>query len=232
MNTNESLIAYKAFDENMRCRGFQYAVGETYTHEGRIVMCGAGFHACENPLDTLNYYPLIGSRFAVVEYPGEIEREGTADSKVCGASITIKTEVQFGDLIAKAVDYILSKAKPATSGYRRHAATSGDHSHAATSCNRSSAATAGDHSPAATLGEDSPAATSGDRSPAEASGKNSAVAAIGYRSEARAAETGGIALAEYDDRGNLVAMFASLVGQNGIKPDIWYRLENGNPVEC
>ena len=41
-----SLIAYKAFDENMQCRGYQYAVGETYTHDGRVEMCSSGFHAC------------------------------------------------------------------------------------------------------------------------------------------------------------------------------------------
>lgn len=199
-----SLIAYKAFDENMQCRGFQYAEGETYVHKGEIEMCGAGFHACENPLDTLNYYPLIGSRFALVEYTGEVTRKDEGDSKVCGGSITIKAEVKFGDLIGRAVDYITGKAKPATSGNR---------------------------SPAATSGHRSPAATSGDCSPAEAKGKNSAAAAIGRRARARAGKTGGIALAEYDSSGNLVAMFASLVGQNGIKPDTWYQLVNGKPVK-
>ena len=38
--------------------------------------------------------------------------------------------------------------------------------------------------------------------------------------------------AEYDNKGNLVAMFASLVGENGIEPDTWYRLENGETVKC
>jgi len=308
-----SLIAYKAFDENMQCRGFQYEVGKTYTHDGRVKMCSSGFHACENPLDTLNYYPLVGSRFAIVEYAGEVERKSEGDSKVCGATLTVKAEVKFGSLIEKAVGYIIGKAKEATSGDRSpaatsgecspaatsgdhspaatsgecsHAATSGDHSPAATlgdcspaatsgdrspaatsgdrspaatsgdyspaatsgdrspaatSGNYSHAATSGDHSPAATSGDHSPAATSGDRShtatsgdysPAEAKGKNSAAAAIGRGAKARAGKTGGVALAEYDNKGNLVAMFASLVGENGIEPDTWYRLENGGPVKC
>lgn len=226
-----SLIAYKAFDENMQCRGFQYAEGETYVHKGEIEMCGAGFHACENPLDTLNYYPLIGSRFALVEYTGEVTRKDEGDSKVCGGSITIKAEVKFGDLIGRAVDYITGKAKPATSGNRSPAATSGHRSPAATSGDYSHAATSGNRSHAATSGYRSHAATSGDCSPAEAKGKNSAAAAIGRRARARAGKTGGIALAEYDSSGNLVAMFASLVGQNGIKPDTWYQLVNGKPVK-
>jgi len=218
-----SLIAYKAFDENMQCRGFQYEVGKTYTHDGRVKMCSSGFHACENPLDTLNYYPLVGSRFAIVEYAGEVERKSEGDSKVCGATLTVKAEVKFGSLIEKAVGYIIGKAKEATSGDRSHAATSGECSPAATS---------GDHSHAATSGNHSPAATSGNHSHAEAKGKNSAAAAIGYGAKARAGKTGGVALAEYDNKGNLVAMFASLVGENGIEPDTWYRLENGGPVKC
>ena len=42
--------AYKAFDKNLQCRGFQYEVGKTYeTDEADI--CSTGFHACEMPLD-------------------------------------------------------------------------------------------------------------------------------------------------------------------------------------
>ena len=211
MTKSKTTTAYKAFDGEMRCRDFQFEVGKTYTHEGDIAICESGFHACLNPLDCLRYYPLIGSRFAIIEYDGA-SLDHQEDSKICGASITIKAEVRFGDLIGRAVDYIMAKA----------AATSGDNSPAATS---------GYNSPAATSGDNSPAATSGDNSPAEASGANSSVAAIGRGATARAGESGGIALAEYDGDGNLIAMFASLVGQNGIKPDTWYRLKNGKPEE-
>ena len=31
---------------------------------------------------------------------------------------------------------------------------------------------------------------------------------------------------------NIVAVFASKVGQNGIKPDTYYRLDGGKPVEA
>ena len=49
---------YKGFDENMRCRGFQYVEGETYTQLGEIGVCVNGFHACGLPLDVWAYYPL------------------------------------------------------------------------------------------------------------------------------------------------------------------------------
>ena len=48
--------AYKGFNADMTCRGFQYKEGETY-HEDIAELCHKGFHACEYPLDVLAYYP-------------------------------------------------------------------------------------------------------------------------------------------------------------------------------
>lgn len=57
---SEKIIAYKAMDKNMKCRGKQYEVGKTY-YEDKADCCHAGMHACENPLDVLHYYPLKDS---------------------------------------------------------------------------------------------------------------------------------------------------------------------------
>ena len=80
MNMSEKIIAYKAMDKDMKCRGKQYEVGKTY-HEDKADCCHAGMHACENPLDVLHYYPLRDSlRFFEVECGGNVDKSGE-DSK-------------------------------------------------------------------------------------------------------------------------------------------------------
>ena len=47
--------AYKGFNSDMTCRGFQFKEGETYKEEN-AKLCESGFHACEDPIDCFNYY--------------------------------------------------------------------------------------------------------------------------------------------------------------------------------
>ena len=54
MEKNNTVTAYKGFDKNLQCRGFQYEVGGEYTTD-RAKACETGFHCCENPLDALLY---------------------------------------------------------------------------------------------------------------------------------------------------------------------------------
>ncbi len=64
---------YKGFDKDLKCRGMQYAIGETKTHNGTVSLCNQGLHFCEHPLDTWSYYkPGDGSRYAVVEADGVV----------------------------------------------------------------------------------------------------------------------------------------------------------------
>ena len=61
-----SVKAYKGFDKDMKCRGFQYEEGKTYeTDEAEL--CKSGFHACESPLDCFRYYEPAKSVYHEVE---------------------------------------------------------------------------------------------------------------------------------------------------------------------
>lgn len=62
-DTNEIITGYKAFDPDFKCRDYQYEVGKTFEHNGKIQMCYKGFHFCYNdPIDVFQYYPLVYER--------------------------------------------------------------------------------------------------------------------------------------------------------------------------
>ena len=81
---------YKAFERDMTCRGFQYKIGETYTHDGEIGLCENGFHFCLNPKACFGYYPLE-SRLCEVEVLGYVT--GYPDEKMVTDKIRIIREV-------------------------------------------------------------------------------------------------------------------------------------------
>ena len=80
--------AYKGFNADMTCRGFQFKEGETYA-EGKAKLCNSGFHACEDPIDCLGYYsPADSAVFHEVELD-EVSEERGNDTKICGKKIKI-----------------------------------------------------------------------------------------------------------------------------------------------
>lgn len=113
------ITSYKAFDANWKCRDFQYEVGKSYEHTGTVEACKSGFHACENPLDMLHYYPLVGSKFAEVEQSGTLARH-EGDSKVASGVIKVKAEINIAGIVKASVAWISKKAAAPTSGNSAH----------------------------------------------------------------------------------------------------------------
>ena len=181
--------AYKGFNKDMTCRGFQFEEGKTY-EEKKAKLCEKGFHACLNPIDVFKYYPPVDSIYHSVEIDDDdVSKECGDDSKICGKKIKIGAKLTLREMIQAGVKIDIASASgdrsaDATSGDYSPAATSGGRSTAATSGNSSAAATSGDYSHAVTSGYSSAAATSGDYSPAATSGDYSHAVTSGVFSHA------------------------------------------------
>ena len=141
---NTMVPAYKGFNRDLTCRGFQYAEGETY-RTGRAELCVTGFHACPMPLDTLRYYPPGTSVYHAVEVDADAHR---GNDKVVSKRIKIGRRMSLAELIEAHLSLAFKRTDQAegtdestadTSGYQSTAATSGARSTAATSGARSMA---------------------------------------------------------------------------------------------
>ena len=222
--------ACKAFDKNMQCRGFQFEVGKTYKHDGAVKACESGFHACENPLDVWNYYPL-DSRYAVVSLAGEIDKQG-GDSKAAASVITVEREITLASLISDGVAYMMAlgeadsgdSSQIAASGDSSQIAASGDSSQIAASGYNSRLAASGEYSRLAASGASSRLAASGEYSRLAASGEDSVCVAAAPGAVAQAAEGGAIALTYHDGERYRIAV--AYVGENGVEPNVAYRVTN------
>ena len=221
---SEKIIAYKAMDKNMQCRGKQYEVGKTY-HEDKADCCRAGMHACENPLDVLHYYPLRDSpRFFKVECGGNVDKS-EEDSKLACTELTVKGEVNFAGLVKATVNAVFNWVKgkepfssgdystAGSSGYRSTAGSSGYSSTAGSSGYRSTAGSSGYSSTAGSSGDYSTAGSSGYRSTAGSSGYGSTAGSSGYYSTAgssgyrsTAAATGAYCSAKADGKDSIAVV--------------------------
>ena len=107
--------AYKGFNQDLTCRGFQYEVGKEYEMDGDIECCERGFHACESPLEVLDHYFLLDNakmaRFCEVEQSGTIAKEDDS-TKVASSKIKIKAELKFADLLRLGIEWIKEKTSP------------------------------------------------------------------------------------------------------------------------
>ena len=129
--------AYKGFNKDLTCRGYQYEIGKTYETD-LAELCKAGFHACPSPLDVFAYYAPAESRYCEVELGGRMDK---GDDKVAAEKITIGAEIGIPDLAKAHIEYIRERCTDRIEAGDAEAATAGDRG-AATAGN-GGAATAG-----------------------------------------------------------------------------------------
>lgn len=231
---SEKIIAYKATDKNMQCRGKQYEVGKTYTEE-KADCYHAGMHACENPLDVLHYYPLKdGPRFFEVECGGNVDKSEEGSKLAC-TELTVKGEVNFAGLVKATVNAAFNRVKgkePFSSGNYSTAGSSGCYSTAGSSGDYSTAGSSGCSSTAGSSGYYSTAAATGSYCSAKADGKDSIAVVNGACGKACGALGCYLVLTEYDDDGNMLLAKMAKVDGAVIKENTWYTLKNGEFVEA
>ena len=104
--------AYKGFNRDMTCRGFRFEEGKEY-HEDKAVLCESGFHACENPLDTFNYYFPGDSVFHEVELDEVSDKRNNDDTKVCAKTIRVGARLDVAGLCKAHFEYVSAHCKPA-----------------------------------------------------------------------------------------------------------------------
>ena len=132
----------------------------------------------------------------------EVTDEKSNDSKRCGKTIKIGARLTIAKIVELTIDFIKSKTNEKKD----------------------------------VQGNWSCAAAQGDQSCAEVNGKDSIAVGSGYQNKAKAGLGSAICLCERGDwNGNtypLLAVKAAIVDGKILKPDTWYKLGNGEFVEC
>lgn len=208
--------AYKGFNRDMTCRGYKFAEGETYEHEGDVKLCKSGFHACQDPMDCMRYYDPCTSVYHEVEIDG-VSDERKGDTKVVGKKIRIGAQIGIAEMVKASVDLTFAACSDAenadsASGYPSRQAASGSSSRQAAS------------------GDGSRQAASGNGSSQETTGKNCVMMSAGAGGMARGKIGSWIVLTEWVD--GVPNVVAKRIDGEKIKEDTWYMAKGGNLVEA
>ena len=230
MNENK-ITAYKGFDKDFKCRGFQYEVGKDYKMDEDIKCCQRGFHACESPFEVFDYYDMLSSRFAVVELSGTIDKE-TKSTKICSSNIKIKAELNIADIVKLGIEWIKDiTLSPKTDGDIGLNDNSGDYAQIGSSGDSAQIGSSGDYAQIGSSGNYAKIGSSGYYAKINSTGEHSIIMSAGYNSIVKASLGSWITLAEWgiNDDSNLIPICVKTEKVDGrrIKADTYYRLVNG-----
>lgn len=207
---------YKAFKKGLICdptghNPYQYAENTVFEQKEEANICNSGFHFCPKPLDVLDYYPLVDengdmTEFAEVEALDECKTDDR--QKYCTKKIKIGAKIGFPALVQASVDFKLEKVP---NGESKVKTTSKDYAKIGSSGNY------------AKIGS--------------SEGKHSVICCAGNNSIAKGKKGSWITLSEweYDNREKAyipICVKTEQIDGKKIKEDTFYRLENGEFIEC
>ena len=203
---------YEGTNKDMKCRGFQYKLGEAAVFDGEPHLCRAGLHACEQPIDVLNHYAPNESRYFEADAEEVTDERESNDSKIVAKKMTLKAEIGVPGLVKAQIEYVKSQIgfddaiKRANAEKENHA-----------------------------TGDQGAASATGYRGAASATGKAGVALAAGCECKAMGALGCAICCVERGEWDGetypIVAVKAAIVDGEKIKADTWYRLKNGEFVD-
>ena len=198
----EIITAYKGFDKDLKCRGFQFEIGKEY-EEPDAKACRKGFHACEMPLDVFRYYPPNESRYCIVEQSGKIDHDSNSDdTKTASTKIKIGAEIGIPGLIKAQIEWVKSRAKTEegerATGDQGAAYATGFQGAAYATGFQGAAYATGFQGAASATGFQGAASATGDQGAAYATGRYGAAYATGFQGAASATGFQGAASATGD----------------------------------
>ena len=212
---------YKGTNKDMKCRGFQYKLGETAVFDGGPHLCKAGLHACEQPIDVLNHYTPNESRYFEAEAEEVSAERESSDSKIVAKKMTLKAEIGVPGLVKAQIEYVKSQIgfddaiKRANAEKENHAT--------------------GDWGAASATGYRGAASATGNQGAASATGKAGVALAAGLECKAMGALGCAICCVERGEWNGktypIIAVKAAIVDGEKIKAETWYQLKSGEFVE-
>ena len=204
---------FKAFGKGLVCRGKQYKENTVF-EEQEAVICQSGMHFCENPLDVLDYYPLVDENGDIVEV-AEVEAldecQTDDNKKYCTKKLKIGVKLLLKDFVKAAIDFVFEKSNGKVS--------------------------TGDNAKLASSGYDAKLASSGDYAQLASSGYGAVIAGIGRCNTAKGKKGSWLVLAEWgynDIERKYIPICVKTAQIDGvvIKEDTFYKLKNGEFKEA
>ena len=205
--------AFKGFNKDLTCRGYQYEEGKEF-HTERAECCDTGFHACEYPLDCFGYYDPAHSVYHEVELSGEMDKSGD-NTKVCATDIKIGARLSIAGLVKMAIDFTMSKVnkeagsderhgfasatgyKGASSatGYKGASSATGDYGASSATGDYGASSATGNCGASSATGNCGASSATGDYGASSATGNCGASSATGYKGASSVSDPTGVAVA-------------------------------------
>jgi hypothetical protein len=235
----KSMKAFKGFNKDLTCRGYQYEEGKEF-HTERAECCDTGFHACEYPLDCFGYYDPAHSVYHEVELSGEMDRSGD-NTKVCATDIKIGARLSIAGLVKMAIDFTMSKVNKEAGSDERHGFASATGNYGASSAT-------GNYGASSATGNCGASSATGYKGASSVSDPTGVAVAWGHEARAKGCKGAHLILSDWrfigekywdgsykdmynKDNWELTGAKMVVVDGEKIKEDTYYRCIEGEIVE-